>query len=363
MIDLAVPFIGSREKIEVSGVLESKMIACGEVVAEFERQFAKYHRAKYAVAVVNGTAALHTALLACGVKPGDKVITTPFSFVATGNSILHCGAKPIFVDIDPDTFNIDPVVLAKTLAIEKNIKAVLLVHLYGLMCDMDPILKLQRKYKFKLIEDCAQAHASKYKGKFAGTFSDAASFSFYATKNITTGEGGMTFFPTQKSADYARQIINHGRAGHSSFTVLGYNYRMTNILAAIGLEQLEHLKEWTLIRQQNAAIYQKELGRLEDIKIPITPKGYSHSFHQYTLRVPAPQREDFMQHLRKNDVGCGIYYDQVIYRQPLYRKLGYKAGICPKAEQAAKEVVSIPVHPLVGKGITKVIEAIRSYKK
>ena len=180
----------------------------------------------------------------CGIKPGDKVVTTPFSFIATANSILFCGAKPVFADIDPETYNINPLELEKVLKREKNVKAVLIVHLYGLTCDMDAILKLKKKYKFKLIEDACQAHGASYRNKKAGSFGDAAAFSFYATKNMMTGEGGITLTNDAKMDKYGRQIINHGREGHLIHTVLGYNYRLTNLEAAIGIDQIEQLESW-----------------------------------------------------------------------------------------------------------------------
>ncbi|MDR2860571.1 MAG: DegT/DnrJ/EryC1/StrS family aminotransferase, partial [Elusimicrobiota bacterium] len=360
----ASPFIGKEERRLINEVLDSRILASGKYVETFEKQFADYCGVKYAIANNNGTAALHTALIACGIKSGDKVVTTPFSFIATSNSILFCAAKPIFADIDPKTFNIDPVSLEKILIKEKNVKAVIVVHLYGLMCDMDAIMKLKKKYKFKLIEDCAQAHGALYKGKKAGSFGDAAAFSFYATKNMMTGEGGMTLVSDAKADKYARQIINHGRDGHSTFTVLGYNYRMTNLEAAIGIAQLKQIENWIEKRNENAAKYARAFEDLDFIKIPFIPKGQRHVFHQYTIRIKSQNRTDFMDYLKGKGVGCGIYYDTVLYRQPYYKKLGYKAGICPIAEETVKEVVSIPVHPLLSNEDRNIIiNAVRGYLK
>lgn len=364
MINIACPTIGKKERKLINEVLDSRMLASGKYVQNFENAFAKYSGAKFGIANANGTTSLHTALLMCGIKPGDKVITTPFSFIATANSILFCGAKPIFVDIDPKTFNIDPIKLEETLKKEKNIKAVLIVHLYGLLCDMNAILKLKKKYKFKLIEDACQAHGASYKNKKAGSFGDAAAFSFYATKNMMTGEGGITLTNDAKMDKYGRQLINHGRTSHSTHTVLGYNYRLTNLAAAIGIAQLEQLESWIANRNANAKKYTKAFENLDFIKTPEIPKDYRHVFHQYTIRVKSSERNKFMNYLRENGVGCGIYYDTVMYRQPLYKKLGYKAGICPEAEKAAKEVVSLPVHPSLSKADTdKVISLVKGYKK
>jgi perosamine synthetase len=363
MINVASPVIGQKEKKSAIEVLNSKMLASGKYVEQFERSFAKYCGAKFGVANANGTTALHTALLISGVKAGDKVVTTPFSFIATSNSILFCGAKPVFCDIDPETFNLSPAELEKILKKEKNVKAVVIVHLYGLPCDMDAILKLKKKYKFKLIEDACQAHGAEFKGKKAGSFGDAAAFSFYATKNMTTGEGGITLTGDASADKYARQVINHGRDGHSVFTVLGYNYRMTNIAAALGIAQLEQLEARTEKRISNAGKYNEAFKNLSYIKIPAVPLKCRHVFHQYTIRVKAQKRGEFMEYLKSNGVGSGIYYDCVLYNQPYYKKLGYKSGLCPQAEQAAKEAVSLPVHPSLSKAdVAKIIKVVSAYK-
>ncbi|MDR3111850.1 MAG: DegT/DnrJ/EryC1/StrS family aminotransferase [Elusimicrobiota bacterium] len=364
MISIAQPIIGKKEKQLVKEVLNSKMLASGKYVECFEKSFAKYCGAKFAIASVNGTTALHTALLMNGIKENDKVITTPFSFIATSNSILFCNAKPIFADICPKTFNIDPNSLEKLLEKEKNVKAVVIVHLYGLPCDMSAILKLKKKYKFKLIEDACQAHGAEYKNKKVGTFGDACAFSFYATKNMMMGEGGITLTNDEKSYKYGKQIINHGRDGHSIFTVLGYNYRLTNLAAAIGIAQLEILDINTKKRIANAHKYNEAFKNLEFIESPFVPKDCKHVYHQYTVRIAANKREEFMNYLKSNGISSGIYYDTVLYKQPFYKQLGYADGICLNAQKAAKEVVSIPVHPLLSKSdVEKIIRTVKSYKK
>jgi dTDP-4-amino-4,6-dideoxygalactose transaminase len=364
MINVACPIIGKKERQLIKEVLDSKILASGNYVVQFEQSFAKYCGTKYGIANANGTTSLHTALLMCGVKPQDKVITTPFSFIATANSILMCGIKPIFVDIDPKTFNIDPVELEKTLKREKNVKAVLIVHLYGLVCDMDAILKLKNKYGFKLIEDACQAHGSEFKNKKAGSFGDASAFSFYATKNMMTGEGGMVLTNNKEYDRYGRQIINHGRDGHLIHTVLGYNYRLTNLAAAIGIAQLEQLESWIAKRIETANMYKEAFKELDFLQIPFVPKHSRHVFHQYTLRVSPNERENFIKYLSKNGVGSGIYYKTVMYNQPFYKQLGYKQGLCKEAEKAAQEVVSIPVHPSIKKNeILKIIKVVQGYKK
>ncbi|MDR3071265.1 MAG: DegT/DnrJ/EryC1/StrS family aminotransferase [Endomicrobium sp.] len=364
MINIVCPIIEKKERQLIKEVLDSKILASGKYVEQFEQSFAKYSGAKFGIANANGTTSLHVALLMCGIKPGDKVVTTPFSFIATANSILFCGAKPIFTDIDPKTFNIDPIELENTLIKERNIKAVLIVHLYGLSCDMDAILKLKKKYKFELIEDSCQAHGAEFKNKKVGSFGDAAAFSFYATKNIITGEGGIILTNDRKSDKYGRQIVNHGRDTYSIHTVLGYNYRLTNLAAAIGIAQLEQIENRIAKRISNALKYNDAFKNLPFLKTPSIPTNCRHVFHQYTIKISAKERDMFIKYLAKNGVSSGIYYSSVIYKQPFYKKLGYKSGLCGQAEKIAKEVVSIPVHPVLSKADTdKVVEVIKSYGK
>jgi dTDP-4-amino-4,6-dideoxygalactose transaminase len=366
MINLACPIIADRERRLVKDVLDSKILASGKYVSQFEQSFAKYCGAKFGIANANGTTSLHTALLMLGIKPDDKVITTPFTFISTANSILFCGAKPIFVDIDPKTFNIDPVKLEEALKKEKNVKAVIIVHLYGLSCDMGAILRLKKKYKFKLIEDACQAHGAEFKNKKVGSFGDAAAFSFYATKNMMTGEGGIVLTNNAKADKYGRQIINHGRQGPSIHTVLGYNFRLTNLAAAIGMAQLEQLENWIAKRIANAKKYNEAFKDLDFLQTPYAPKKYRHVFHQYTLRVSPKERESFMKYLADKGVGSGIYYPCVIYKQPLYKKLryGYKFSLCKEAEKATTEVVSLPVHPsLSGAEVDEIVKVVKGYKK
>jgi dTDP-4-amino-4,6-dideoxygalactose transaminase len=364
MINIAHPIIGKKEKQLVKEVLDSKILASGKYVAQFERSFAKYSNSKFAIANTNGTTSLHVALLMCGVKPGDKVITTPFSFIATSNSILFCGAKPIFVDIDSKTFNISPVELEKALKKENNIKVVLIVHLYGLPCNMDAILKLKKKYKFKLIEDSCQAHGAEFKNKKVGSFGDVSAFSFYATKNMITGEGGIILTNDAVAYKYGKQIINHGRDEYSMYTVLGYNYRLTNLAAAIGIAQLEQLENWITKRIENARKYNEAFKDLDFIQIPYVPKNCRHVFHQYTIKVLTIERKRFIKYLVDNGITGVVYYDSVLYKNPFYKKLGYKHGLCKEAEKITKEVLSIPVHPSLSKtDICKIIKVIKGYKK
>jgi dTDP-4-amino-4,6-dideoxygalactose transaminase len=363
MINIAYPIIGKRELQLIKEVLASRILASGRYVAQFEHSFAKYSGAKFGIATANGTTSLHTALLMCGIKSGDKVVTTPFSFIATANSILFCNAKPIFADICPKTFNINPIELEKILKKEKNVKAVLIVHLYGLACDMDAILKLKQKYKFKLIEDACQAHGAEFDNKKVGSFGEASAFSFYATKNMMTGEGGITLTNDEAASKYARQIINHGRSANSIYAVLGYNYRLTNLAAAIGIAQLERLEKQTTRRIANAQEYNEAFKDLDFLEVPYVPENCRHVFHQYTIRVSSSKRENFIKYLADNGIESGIYYNCVIYNQPFYKRLGYEVGLCKEAEKAAKEVVSLPVRQSLSKAdIYKIIKVVKSYK-
>ncbi|MDR1928636.1 MAG: DegT/DnrJ/EryC1/StrS family aminotransferase [Endomicrobium sp.] len=364
MIKMACPIIGDEERLLINSVLDSRMLASGKYVLEFEKAFAKFSGTRFGIANTNGTTSLHIALLMAGVMPNDKVVTTPFSFIATVNSILFCQAKPVFVDIDPKTFNINPIELEKILEKEKNVKAVLIVHLYGLPCDMGAILELKKKYKFRLIEDACQAHGAEYKNKKVGSFGDVAAFSFYATKNMTTGEGGIVLTNSSKANKYGRQIINHGRNNCSIHTILGYNYRLTNFAAAIGIAQLRQLENWIIKRIKNAAIYNEAFCNLSFLQVPFIPNNCKHVFHQYTIKILAKNRKKFIMYLTKNGIETGIYYNSVVYKQQFYKKFGYKFNTCKVAENISKKVISIPVHPSLSMlDIEKIIDVIIKYNK
>ncbi len=363
MIPLVKPIFGETEKKLVNEVIDSGIIASGKYVSEFERKCAEYNASKYAIATSNGTTALHTALLACGIKKGDKVLTTPFSFIATANSILYCDAVPVFADINPETYNLSAEKCEEVLKKDKSIKAVLIVHLYGMPCDMDAFRKLKEKYNLILIEDCAQAHGAKFKGKTVGGYGEVSAFSYYATKNVTTGEGGIILTDSEAINTLSRQIINHGRSEHSVHTILGYNYRLTNLAAAIGIAQLANIEGWNSKRRENARYLNASLKGLSFLRIPAIPEHCEPVFHQYTLAVKADLRQRFMEYLLKNELGCGIYYPMAIYNQPFYQSLGYKKGICPDAEKAALEVLSIPVHPALTKEqLEKIVIVIKGFK-
>jgi len=359
MIPLSRPVMDQKEMEAVAEVISSGWLAAGAKVAAFEEEFARYVGSKYTVATSNGTTALHTALLAASVGPGDRVVTTAFTFAATANAILMCGATPVFVDIDEDTMNISPEKIAEVIKREK-IKAVVIVHLYGLPCDMDEITAILDGKEIILIEDCAQAHGAEFKGKKVGTFGLAAAFSFYATKNMTTGEGGMLITDDPHIARRARALVNHGCRRKYEHMMLGYNYRLTDIAAALGLVQLGKLPGFNLARQRNAAFLTAALQGVPWLRLPASPAGCSPVFHQYTVRVD--HRDEFAAHLATNGVGFGIFYPLPLYRQPFYRRLGYGDLCLPRTKQASEKVLSLPVHPgLSPEDLLRITEVVTAY--
>lgn len=363
MIPIAKPLIDENEKSRVMEVLDSGMITLGETVREFEKAFANYTGADYSIATSSGTSALHVAMAAAGIGPGDRVLTTPFSFIATANTILYCGGTPVFCDVNGDDFNLNPRSIRKALDEYDNVKAVLIVHIFGQPCDMDEIMEIVDEYGLVLIEDCAQAHGARYKDKHVGTFGLAGTFSFYPTKNMTTAEGGMVITQSEEFFKRLKRIREHGmsKAGAYDYTMLGYNYRMTNIEAAIGLAQLEKLDGFNRKRAENARYYDKNLSDIDWLSIPVVRENRVHCYHQYTLKVQ--QRDAFAEHLAQNGVGYKVFYPALIPDTHIYRKMGYDGSRYPIARSLTREVISIPVHP----GVTvedreKIVEVIRNFK-
>lgn len=357
MIPIAKPLIGEAEVEAVSSVLRSGMIAQGPKVVEFEEAFAEYTGVEHAIAVNSGTAALHVALLANGVGQGDEVITSSFSFIATGNSILATGATPVFADIRPDTFNIDPEAILEK--ITPKTKAIMPVHLYGQSADMQAIMKIAEDHNLAVIEDACQAHGAGFNGKRVGSFGTGA-FSFYPTKNMTTSEGGMVTTNDAQVAEKARMIRAHGSKQRYMHELMGYNYRMTDIAAAIGLVQLDRIDEFNSARQTNASLLTDRLRDLDYITTPVVREGCEHVYHQYTVRTE--NRDTLADYLKDNGVGCGIYYPIPIHKQPLYRELNYTDNL-PETEKAADEVLSLPVHPAVEeKDIEHIITTIKNWE-
>lgn len=344
-VPISKPLIGEEEKQAVLRVLDSGRLAQGPRVRAFEEAFAAACGVPEAVALSSGTAALMVALLAHDVGPGDEVITSPFTFVATANVILLVGARPVFVDVREDDFNVDPALIEGR--ITAKTKALLPVHLFGQTCDMDAIMDIAHRHGLAVIEDACQAHGATYKGRAAGSFGHGC-FSFYATKNMTTGEGGMITTNDKKIADRARLLRDHGQTSRYHTEAIGYNLRLTEVAAAIGEVQLGRLAEFNERRRANAR-YLSE--RLRGVILPAEHENRRHVYHQYTVRIPSPdgspaQRDAVAARLHEAGIQAQIYYPVPVHCQPPYRKLGY-ADSLPFAERLSREVLSLPVHPAV----------------
>jgi len=356
VIPIASPEIRGAERERVLGVLNSGQLAAGDQVEAFEREFAAYCGADHGVATSNGTTALHAALHALGVGEGDAVVTTPFSFIATANAVRFCGARPVFVDIDPRTYNLDPSVVEAVLREREDVAAVLAVHLYGLPAAMDELAALADKHSVALVEDAAQAHGARYDGEPVGSLGDAACFSFYPTKNMTTGEGGMVVTDDRAVAERADRFIDHGRSEGYRHAEVGHNFRMTDLAAAIGRAQLERLDGAVERRRANAAVLDERLAETP-VKAPHEPAGRRHAYHQYTVRTE--QREALAEHCREQGVDTAVYYPIAIHDQPAYE--GYDAD-APAVARATEEVLSLPVHPALEPAETEAVaDAVRSF--
>jgi len=341
-IPIARPMVGTDELEAVQRVLASGNLAQGAVVAEFEEAFAATCDVRYAVAVTNGTLALHAAVLAYGIGPGDEVITAPFTFIASANVIRAAGATPVFADIDPVTFTIDPDAIRA--AITPRTVAIMPIHLFGHPAAMPEIMEIAQRHGLAVIEDACQAHGAAINGVPVGGYG-AGCFSFYPTKNITSGEGGMVTTNDAAVADAVRLFRHHGMRRRYYHEAFGLNYRMTDLLAAIGLAQLRHLDSWNAVRQQHA---QQLTSGLYDsgLELPVTRAGYTHVFHQYTVRIPH-NRDDFRQQLADSGIGSEVYYPVPVHRQAIYAD-AYSDGMFPETERATREVLSLPVHPSLG---------------
>jgi len=347
-ISIAKPNFGKEEEDAVKEVLESGFIASGPKTKVFEKEYAEYIGVEHAVAVTNGTIALDVALKAFKISPGDEVITSAFSFVASGNCILFQKAKAVFADIDHKTFNIDPSDVAEK--ITSKTKAIIPIHMFGQPAKMDALKEIAEDNRIVLVEDAAQAHGAEYKGQKAGSIGNVGCFSFYATKNMAVGEGGMITTNDTKLADKARLIINHGQTQKYRHDILGYNYRMTEMCAAVGSAQLKKLDGFNEKRRENAKLLSNGIRKLHGLTIPYIEKDVKPVFHQYVVRVEnnySRNRDELADILTKKSIGVAVHYPIPIYRQRLYQKLGYEKTMCPNTEDACKKVLSLPVHPLV----------------
>lgn len=359
MIPAAKPIVGEEERAAVDAVLASGMLAQGAEVASFEQEFSEQLTPGAEVVAVNsGTSALHIGLLASGIGESDEVIVPSFTFAATGNSVALTGASPVFADIEPDYFCLDPDSIRAS--ITERTKGIMPVHLYGHPANMVEIRKIAEEFGLQIFEDAAQAHGASLNGEMVGTFGSFAGFSLYPTKNMTSGEGGMISTKDPQIARRARLLRNQGMEVQYQNELVGLNNRMTNIHAAIGRVQLRKLEGWTKIRQENAAFLN---ANLEGVVVPPVAEGAVHVYHQYTIRV-ADDRDGFANALREEyKVGCGVYYPIPNHRLPSLAH--FAPGLeLPNTEAAAKEVISLPVHPsLSQEDLDRIVEAVNAVAK
>ena len=355
VIPAAKPLVGEEERAAVDAVLRSGGLAQGPEVAAFESEFANWVDGRECVAVNSGTSALHMALLALGIGAGDEVIVPSFTFAATANAVALAGATPVFVDIEPDNFCISPEAVAA--AVTSRTRAIMPVHLYGHPAAMDRIMPVARQHGLQIVEDSAQAHGATLWGTSVGAFGDAGAFSFYPTKNMTSGEGGMVTTADAEVARTVRLLRNQGMEQRYRNEVIGFNTRMSDVHAAIGRVQLRKLAGWTAQRQSNAAYL---TSALDNVVTPSIADGATHVFHQYTIRVPGHDQADFAQALLDKGVGCGVYYPTPVHELPSF---GLTIDL-PETRKAANEVISLPVHPsLTQDELETIVQAVNSVAK
>ncbi|MDR2909060.1 MAG: DegT/DnrJ/EryC1/StrS family aminotransferase [Oscillospiraceae bacterium] len=358
MISIARPLIDQEEKNAVIKVLESGLLASGHETEAFEEAFAAYIGMPRGIACTSGTAALELALRSLGLGQGDKILTTAFSFIASANCVVYAGGLPRFCDIDSDSFLMTPETVRAALDRDKDIRAIIAVHLFGQPCDMEGIMAIAKERGLTVVEDCAQSHGALLGGKKAGSFADASCFSFYPTKNMTTSEGGMVLFKNEAPARRCRMLINHGMRERYRHEITGYNFRMTNIAAAIGNEQLKKLPAFNAARQKNAAFLSAGITN-PLIDIPAVLPRREHVFNQYTVKVK--ERERFLRHLEKNEIGCGIFYPLTIPEQRCMSGIAQNISF-PAADGVKNRVVSLPVHPGLSRGdLETIVRAVNDF--
>ncbi len=360
-IDLAAQYaaIGTEIRTAVERVMASQQFVLGREGATLEEEIAKLCGVAHGVGVGSGTDALVLALRACGVRAGDEVLLPPFTFVATGSAVSALGAKPVFADIRPETYNIDPAELERRVTLRT--RAIVVVHLYGLSADMDPILAFAKARKLPVIEDNAQAIGASYKGRRTGSLGDAACISFYPTKNLGAyGDAGMVVSNSLELAKRIRTLRNHGQTTKYFSSEPGWNNRLDEIQAAILRVKLRHLSNWQRARQANAAEYTRLCREVPGVMPPFVPEGYEHVFHQYTIRIE--QRDALQKFLSDRKIASTVYYPYPLHLQPLYSSLGHKPGDFPHSERAAQEVLSLPMYPeLRQEQIARVVESIKNF--
>lgn len=348
-IPAAKPLIGEEERSAVDRVLQSGMMAQGPEVAAFECEFSAIVADRQCIAVNSGTSGLHMALIAAGIKQGDEVIVPSFTFAATANTVALAGATPVFADIDPQTFNIDP--LSIEAAITPRTRAIQPVHLYGQPAAMLEIMAIAARHNLLVIEDAAQAHMASLDGRPVGSFGIAGVFSFYPTKNMTSGEGGMISTATDDVARKCRLLRNQGMEKRYENEIVGFNTRMTDIHAAIGRVQLAKLAGWTAQRRSNAKFFDENL---KNVVVPYVAPNAVHVYHQYTIRIPGDSRDAFALEMTKRGIGNGVYYPIPVHK---LESFGFNTEL-PETTRACTEVLSIPVHPSLSQGELETIVSV-----
>jgi dTDP-4-amino-4,6-dideoxygalactose transaminase len=360
LVDLKAQYLSIKDEIDaaIQRVVDSTSFILGPDVRAFEEKFAEFCGVQHVVGVDSGTAALHLAFLTCDIGPGDEVITTPHTFVATIGMLGRVGARPVFVDIDPRTYNMDPTRIEA--AITERTKAIMPVHLYGQPAEMDPILEIVDKYGLKVIEDAAQAHGAEYKGRRAGSMGHVAIFSFYPGKNLGAyGDAGAVVTDNGEIAEKVRLLRNHGRRKKYEHLLQGFNYRIDTLQAAILRAKLTHLEEWNEARRRRAATYRDLLGDL-DLVLPYEPEHVRAVYHLFVVRLQ--ERDALREHLKDRGVSTGIHYPIPLHLQPAYRHLGYKEGDFPITEECARQVLSLPMYPeLSREQMEEVARAIKEF--
>ncbi|HEX8949364.1 MAG TPA: DegT/DnrJ/EryC1/StrS family aminotransferase [Dissulfurispiraceae bacterium] len=361
MIDLKRQYLEIKEEVLslVDEVLESSQYVLGKRGAELEGNIKKYHGTAEAIGVASGTDALHLSVKALGIGPGDEVVTTPFSFFATVEAIQYAGAKPVFVDIEPDTYNIDVSLLEKKLT--KRTRAILPVHIFGHPADMGEIMELAAAHGLRVVEDCAQSFGASLHGRKTGSFGDAGCFSFYPSKNLGAyGDGGMVILNDAGLAENIRKLRNHGSKGGYKHECLGYNSRLDEMQAAVLLVKFKRIDEYNRKRRERAALYTRLLS--DTVVCPVEKAGACHVYHQYTIR--SPKRDFIQQYLKEHGIPSVVYYPIPLHLQEALKDLGHGEGSFPVAEQVSREVLSLPMYPELDEAdVHSTAEAIRTCLK
>ena len=365
LTDLKAQYISIKNEVDdvIHRVLEQGQFILGPEVKSFEEEMAVYCGTKFAVGVASGTDALYLALLSCGVKSGDEVITTPFTFIATTEAIINCGAIPVFVDIEPQTYNMDPLQIESK--ITSKTKAIIPVHLYGKPASMTKMLAIGAIYNLKIIEDCAQAIGAEYKGIKVGSISNVGCLSFFPAKILGAyGDGGMVITNDSKIAEKVRMLRVHGAKSSYYHVYSGFNSRLDSIHAAVLRVKLKYIDIWIKQRRDNASLYSQLFEQIDGIETPYTKDHYRHAFNYYTIRLKDPRldRNELRKHLESKGIQTMVYYPLSLHLQEVYKSLGYKLGDFPQSESAQEQVLSLPMYPeLSNEQIGEIVYEIKRF--